>query len=130
MGFPYLQRTPMGLAEDLQRRVALLASRHTQSEIARKTGTLVSNVNRYVSGTKIPGEFLGALVSGLDVSPTWLLGGEGAVYRAEAANASAGTARELLSLVSAMNAVSKMRLGSLAGKHHLKVLRDLNDALA
>jgi hypothetical protein len=106
-----------------------LAKQHSQSEIARRTGTPVANVHRYLKSGKIPAEFCGALVAGLGVNPAWLLHGEGAPSLADVGERPARMAGEMLELVEAMNAVAEMRLGSLAGKHHLNVLRELNDAL-
>lgn len=100
-----------------------------QAEIARKTETSRNNVSRYLRGTKMPLEFGVALVKGLGVNPAWLLAGEGSPWLADVAAGTAKTAEDLLSLVNAMAEVARMRLGSLAGKHHLKVLRELNDAM-
>lgn len=90
----------------------------------------VSNVNRYVSGdARVPAEFCGALVTSLGVNPAWLLTGEGATFLADVNSGTAALAGDMLELVEALNAVSRMRLGSLTGKHHLRVLRELNEAL-
>lgn len=100
-----------------------------QAEIARKTETSRNNVSRYLRGTKMPLEFGVALVKGLGVNPAWLLAGEGSPWLSDVAAGTAKTAEDLLALVNAMAEVARMRLGSLAGKHHLKVLRELNEAM-
>jgi tetratricopeptide (TPR) repeat protein len=110
-------------------RLSFLAEGRSLSDIARKTGTSVANVSRYVSGTRVPAEFCTALVKGLGVNPTWLLTGEGAPNLTDIADGTVKMAGNVLELVEAMNAVAQMRLGALAGKHHLRVLRELNDAL-
>lgn len=110
-------------------RLHRLLEQHSQSEIARKTGHLVAGVNRYVHGARVPAAFCSALVRGLGVNPSWLLVGEGAPYLSDVPVETARLGENLLELVEAMNAIARMRLGSLTGKHHLKVLRELNDAL-
>ncbi|MCA8912637.1 MAG: helix-turn-helix transcriptional regulator [Planctomycetes bacterium] len=115
--------------EGLRQRLAQVAERYSQSEIARRTGTPRNNVCRYLRGTKMPLEFGVALSEELGINPTWLLRGEGAPWLADAGVHNEKMAGDLLELVEAMNAVARMRLGSLTGKHHLRVLRELNDAL-
>ena len=118
--------------DDLQIRERLnsLLAEHSQSDIARKTGALVASVNRYVHGARIPAAFCASLVRSLGVNPSWLLVGEGSPSLGDVPANTAKLGENLLALVEAMSAVSRMRLGSLTGKHHLKVLRELNDALA
>lgn len=114
-----------GIRERLHR----LLNEHSQSDIARKTATGVAAVNRYVHGARIPAGFCASLVRGLGVNPAWLLMGEGSPYLSDVPEQTARLGENMLELVEAMSAVSKMLLGSLAGKSHLKVLRELNDAL-
>lgn len=111
-------------------RLHFLSERFPQAEIARKTGTSRNNVSRYMRGAKLPVEFAAALVRGLGVNPAWLLAGEGTPYLSDVNTTTQKTAGDLLELVAAMNSVASMQLGSLTGKHHLRVLRELNDALA
>ncbi|MBZ0136732.1 MAG: helix-turn-helix transcriptional regulator [Planctomycetes bacterium] len=113
----------------LRERLKRLVAERSQSDVARKTGAQVAAVNRYVHGARIPGAFCAALVRGLDVNPAWLLMGEGSPYLGDVPERTARLGENLLELVEAMSAVSHMLLGSLAGKHHLKILRELNDAL-
>jgi transcriptional regulator with XRE-family HTH domain len=115
--------------DELRARLKQLAQRFSQAEIARRTGTSRNNVSRYLRGMRIPLDFGTAVVEGLDVNPTWLLTGEGASDLSELPDNTAGMAKDLLALVEAMNTVAHMRLGALTGKHHLRVLRELNDAL-
>lgn len=119
----------METREALFARFKELLVNHTQAEVARKTGHSLSNVNRYASGTRLPGDFLCDLVRGLGINPAWLLAGEGATYTADISAGTRQMAGNLLELVEAMNAVAQMKLGALTGKHHLRVLRELNDAL-
>lgn len=114
----------------LRERLAQLALGKTRSEIARKTATSPTNVVRYLKGTRMPLEFAAALVKGLGVNPAWLLAGEGAPYLADVTSQTAVMGGNLLELVEAMNAVSRMKLGALAGKHQARVLRELSDAIA
>ena len=110
-------------------RLNRLVEERSQSEIARKTGAQVAAVNRYVHGARIPAGFCSDVVRGLGVNPSWLLMGEGSPYLADVPVQTARLGENLLELVEAMSAVSRMLLGSLGGKHHLKVLRELNEAL-
>ncbi|MBK9974132.1 MAG: helix-turn-helix transcriptional regulator [Planctomycetes bacterium] len=111
-------------------RLHFLTQRFPQAEIARKTGASRNNVSRYMRGARMPVEFAAALVRGLGVNPAWLLAGEGTPYLSDVNTTTERTAGDLLELVAAMNSVAAMQLGSLTGKHHLRVLRELNDALA
>lgn len=115
--------------EQIRERLRVLVKTRSQSDLARKTGTLVSTVNRYLKQTKIPAEFCAAVVSGLGVNPAWLMTGEGTPYLADVSAGASEMATNLLELVEAMNQVARMKLGALTGQHHLKVLRELNDAL-
>ncbi|MBX3459701.1 MAG: hypothetical protein KF696_07000 [Planctomycetes bacterium] len=115
--------------EAMRRRIEFLCRRYSQSEIARRTGVPVSSVNRYLGGARIPAEFCGSLVRELDVNPAWMLTGEGAPWLSEVGAGTQQMAGDLMELVEAMNAVERMRLGSLSGRDHLKLLRRLSDAL-
>jgi hypothetical protein len=132
MSYPKLQ-TPAENAGDesarIQNRVRELTKAVSQSEIARRTGTPVSSVNRYLGQSRVPADFCAALVRGLGVNPAWLLTGEGATYLSDVTAGTADLAKGMLELVNSLVAVSRMRLGSLTGKHHLRVLRELNEAL-
>lgn len=114
---------------EFQQRLAFLAERWPQAEIARKTGTQRNNVSRYMHGGKIPLEFAAALVRKLGVNPAWLVVGEGTPFLSDVNTSTQQLAGDLLELVSAMGSVANLQLGSLTGKHHLRVLRELNDAL-
>ncbi|MEZ5991778.1 MAG: helix-turn-helix transcriptional regulator [Planctomycetota bacterium] len=115
--------------EEIRERLRQLVKTRSQSDLARKTNTLVSTVNRYLKATKIPGEFCTAVINGLGVNPAWLMTGEGTPFLADVSAGTSEMATNLLELVEAMNQVAKMKLGALTGQHHLKVLRELNDAL-
>jgi hypothetical protein len=115
--------------EQIRERMRVLVKTRSQSDLARKTNTLVSTVNRYLKSTKIPAEFCTAVINGLGVNPAWLMTGEGTPYLADVSAGTSEMATNLLELVEAMNQVAKMKLGALTGQHHLKVLRELNDAL-
>lgn len=115
--------------QPLAARLAHVAGKFSMSEIARRTGTPLASVSRYFRGTRVPADFCGALATQLGVNPTWLLTGEGAPWLSDIPERTSAMAGDLLELVQAMNAVEHMRLGALAGKHHLRVLRELNEAL-
>ncbi|MCC6466281.1 MAG: helix-turn-helix transcriptional regulator, partial [Planctomycetes bacterium] len=99
------------------------------AEVARRTGTPFASLHRYFHGTRVPAEFLAAFARAFDVNPAWLMHGEGAPLLADVSAANARLGGDLLELVEAMNAVTHMRLGALTGKHHLKVLRELSEAM-
>jgi transcriptional regulator with XRE-family HTH domain len=119
----------MSDAAALQSRLNQFAASFSRAEIARKTGTSVMNVSRYLKGTRVPAEFCMALVREFGVNANWLLAGQGGPYVSDLATQHGQMAGNLLELVEAMSAVARMRLGSLAGKEHMKMLRGLNDAL-
>jgi hypothetical protein len=118
-----------GSNEAIAARLRSLLESRSQADVARKTNQLRNNVSRYARGAKIPLEFGSALVRGLGVNPAWLLVGEGAPFLSDVTGSTVKAAEDLLELVEAMSAVARMQLGSLTGKHHLKVLRELSDAL-
>jgi chaperonin cofactor prefoldin len=115
--------------DQIRERMRVLVKNRSQSDLARKTNTLVSTVNRYLKSTKIPAEFCTAVINGLGVNPAWLMTGEGTPFLADVSAGTSEMASNLLELVEAMNQVAKMKLGALTGQHHLKVLRELNDAI-
>ena len=123
------QGPPRDYAGEIRERLRLLVKDRTQAEISRVTGTPGSNVSRYLLGTKVPAEFCGELVQHLGVSPVWLMTGEGSPYLSDIAASTADTSSNLVEMVEAMNAVMRMRIGSLTGKDHLKTLRQLNETL-
>lgn len=115
--------------ESIRSRLQQLVDTHTQAEIARRTAAAPPAIHRYLHGAKVPADFCAALVKEFGVNPAWLLTGEGAPYLSDVSAGTQRMAGDLLALVNAMNHVARMRLGSLVGKHHLKVLRELNDAM-
>ncbi len=115
--------------EVLCERLNFIVEKSSQSEVARKTNISPSNINRYLSGRKIPFDFCIALTKNLDVNPTWLLAGEGVPFLADVSADISQTSGDFLELVKAMNSVARMKLGELVGKDHLKTLYQLNEAI-
>lgn len=114
----------------LRLRLAEIARQHSQAKLARETGHTASNISRYLRGMRVPAEFCIALVEKLGVNPAWLLAGEGATYLSDIHTGGEGVrARDLLELVQAMAAVSRVKLGALSGRADRRVLRELNDAI-
>lgn len=120
----------MPISTDLKTRLRQLVAEHSQAELARHTGVTPSNISRYLAGMRVPADFCIKLVSGLGVNPAWLLAGEGAVYLADVAAGPGLAARDMLELVRAMDAVSRVKLGALSGKPDRKLLRELSDAIS
>lgn len=113
----------------LRDRLNQLVRDRSRSEVARRTGTSLMNVSRYLGGTRVPAAFCIALCREFGVNPSWLLTGQGPLSVADVAQDQSQTAGDLLKLVEALGAVSRMRLGSLAGDRGLKMMRELDDAL-
>ncbi|CAG0968904.1 hypothetical protein PLCT2_01226 [Planctomycetaceae bacterium] len=120
---------PGGYQKALRRRLNELRARYSQSDIARATKTPVTNVHRYMRVGKIPAEFCSALVESLEVNPAWLLAGEGGALLTDVDDATAKAGSQVLGMVEAMNAVSRVRLGALAGKQQQQTLRELADSV-
>jgi transcriptional regulator with XRE-family HTH domain len=116
--------------EQIRQRVRTLLDRYSQAEIARRTGVLPSRVSRYLNDTAIPAVFCRRLIKEFDVNPAWLLTGEGAPYLSDVTESTGQLAGNLLEVVNALNAVSQLRIGSLGGKQHARMLRELGDAMA
>ena len=114
---------------ELRARLKQLAARFGQAEIARRTDSAPANVHRYLREGKVPTEFCAALVSEFQVSPMWLIEGRGGMLRSEVREPIAGMGADLLELVETMNAVSRMRIGAVAGQHDRKTLRELSDSM-
>jgi len=113
----------------LRTRRLLVAERDPHAGIARRTGESTANVSRYLRSNRIPATFTAAVVSQLVVNPAWLLTGEGTPWLADVSAAQGDMARGLLEMVQSMAAVSRVRLGALAGRADAKALRELDDAL-
>jgi tetratricopeptide (TPR) repeat protein len=121
---------PAQYQKAIRERLNTLRKQHPQSELARRTNTPLTNVHRVLRTGKIPAEFCAALVTAFAVNPAWLLMGEGGALLSDVTAQSAQTGQGLLALVESMNAVSRLRLGALAGKQHQKTLRELHDAFS
>ncbi|MBK9973803.1 MAG: hypothetical protein IPP14_03415 [Planctomycetes bacterium] len=115
--------------QELRGRLKALATRFGQAEIARRTGAAPANVHRYLREGKVPAEFCAALVALFGVSPIWMLAGEGNMLRSDVRKPVAQMGGDLLELVETMNAVSKLRLGSIAARADARQLRELSDAM-
>ena len=110
-------------------RLRYLLSDFSQSEISRRTGISVANVSRYMRGTTIPASFCRLLIVKLGVNPAWLMVGQGSPFLDDINTEVAGVASKMLNVVTALNTVTKKRLGELTGKRHAHVLRGLDEAL-
>ncbi|MBX3473109.1 MAG: hypothetical protein KF754_01860 [Planctomycetes bacterium] len=106
-----------------------VAQRYPRAEIARRVGSPGSSVSRYLSGNRIPVSFVVAVAREFAVNPAWLLFGEGAPWLDDVAAEKGRLGENLVELVQTMGRLSRLRLGSLAGKQHARQLRELSDAL-
>jgi hypothetical protein len=113
----------------VRKRLNELRTRFPQSEIARRTKTPLTNVHRYMNTGKVPAEFCSALVEAFEVNPAWLLAGAGGALLTEVDSGAAKIGSDMLTMIEAMNAVSRVRLGALAGKQQEKTLRELSDSI-
>jgi tetratricopeptide (TPR) repeat protein len=118
------------VAATINQRVRELVGLHSLSDVARRTGTPVTSVHRYLNGGRVPGDFCARLTEAYALNPAWLLLGKGRPNIADVTPDTADMAGNLLELIRAMAAVEQMQLGALTGKHHLRVLRELSDAMA
>lgn len=105
-----------------------MADKHSLSEIARRVECPVSSIHGYLHGTRVPADVLARIAGAFQVSPAWLLTGEGTPWAAEVAAGTATMAADVLQLVSAMENVSKLKLGAISGNQ--PVVRELDDALS
>jgi hypothetical protein len=124
------KQTDSASGNTLQSRLGLLVQEHSLSGLARRTSTPVSSIHRYVNGGRTPSEFCAALARELQVNPGWLLLGEGARYSTDVGGDAAAMASGMREIVDAMNAASRLRLGTLARRRDLSLLRELADASA
>ncbi|MCK6440394.1 MAG: helix-turn-helix domain-containing protein [Planctomycetes bacterium] len=115
--------------EALRARLAFIVSQSSRAEVARKTQTSRPNLTRYLRDARMPAAFMTQLVEKVGVNPAWLLTGDGMPFLSDVSAQTGTMAGDLLELVEAMNAVTEIRLGALAGGQHLKILRELSDAL-
>jgi hypothetical protein len=104
-------RNPDASLEDLLReRIRILVGGEPCRIIGQATRTHPESVRRYLSGAKIPAEFVRALVDAYGVSADWLLRGEGCMYRrdcAEAALRAASTADLIAALEQRLTSVEQ-----------------------
>lgn len=115
--------------EGIAARLAEVVERHSQAEVARRLGTSRSNVSRYLKGRRVSASFCAGLVSAFEVDPRWLLTGEGQMFSADVAAGTEQLAGDLLEMVTAMEAVGRMRLGAVAASPARRALRELDRAL-
>lgn len=122
-------RSVSGNSEDaLRERIALLVQEHSLSGLAQRTATPVSSLHRYVNGGRIPASFCAAVSETFQVNPAWLLMGQGSRYSTDVGGQAAAMAAGMREVVDAMNAASRLKLGTLAARRDLSLLRELADA--
>ena len=112
----------------IRARLEQLATEHGLSGLAQRTDTPVSSVHRYVNGGKVPAEFCAALAESFQVNLAWLLLGRGSKYATDMGKHEAEVAGGMREIVDAMNAASRLKLGSIAYRTDLSLLRDLSTA--
>lgn len=115
--------------EAIRARLREIVRRYPQAEIARRLNMRRSTVNRYLLNNRIPGAFLAGVAQELGVNTSWLMLGEGVPWIADVRASEASMGTDLLELVQAMEQVSRLRLGALAGKSEAMALRELSDAI-
>lgn len=123
---PYSDKTQ---EETLRERLREVSRRYPQAEIARRLNIRRSTVNRYLLSNRIPGAFLAAVSREFGVNANWLMLGEGVPWIADVRADQAALGKNLLELVQAMERVSRLRLGALAGNPKAASLRELSDAM-
>lgn len=114
----------------IRERLKQIAGGVPQAEIARRTGTSRANVSRYLRTNRIPVSFAARCVEALGVNPDWLLTGKGSPMLADTARHGGQLTGELLDIVQALNTVGQLRIGALGGHSHLRMLRELGDAMS
>ncbi|MCA8935452.1 MAG: hypothetical protein KDB68_04535 [Planctomycetes bacterium] len=115
-----------GIGERLRK----VSATRSIAAIARDTETPFSSVHRYLSGGRVPAEFCAKVAQLYGVSGDWLLYGRGGMYvEARGRSDESAPAGDILELIDSMNALSRVRLGVLDGRHHATVLRELSDTL-
>lgn len=114
----------------MSQRLNQLIREHSLTTLANRVGVPISNVHRYARGGGMPSEFVAALAERLSVNPMWLLVGEGATYLTDAGDSGGALAAGLRDLIEAMNATSRLKLGTLAHRKDLGLVRSLTESAA
>lgn len=117
------------LEEAIRSRLQLVVEDYNQAVLARKTQVPQSSISRYLVGRRIPADFCAAVVLQLGVDPGWLLTGEGSRYTVDVDAEVSERATQLVRLLEALNASSRMSLASLTASSERRELRTLNDRL-
>jgi len=115
--------------DPLLARIQQIVDRHTQAKVARKTGIPPSSLSRYLQGRRVPADFCAKLAVAFGLNPSWLLLGEGASEAARITEPTARTAADLLELVTAMERITRSKLGALVDAEHGPLLLDLDRQL-
>jgi transcriptional regulator with XRE-family HTH domain len=110
-------------------RLKTLVRDHSQARMARATGRSRTSLTRYLQGARPPLEFGAAIVEELGVNPDWLLTGTEPMYLADVPVGSSELGNELLEMMRAMDDVSRLKLGALAGRDQARALREIADML-
>lgn len=113
----------------LRQRLHEVAARFSVREIARRTGNQASTVSRYLRTNRIPADFVARVARSCGVNAQWLLHGEGPLWQGDVAAQLGQRAASLLALVGAMQQVSHLKLGALAGRASASRLKELADTL-
>ncbi|MCC6572311.1 MAG: helix-turn-helix domain-containing protein [Planctomycetes bacterium] len=114
---------------EIRVRLAEVAQRYSQAEIARRLNLRRSTVSRYMRSNRIPAAFVADIAREFGVNTSWLVLGEGTPWIADVRSDQATMGRGLIELVQAMGRISKLRLGALAGRQDAKNLRELSETL-